>query len=93
MELVRYRVLVASIRDKGRCPCPRCLIPLEQVEKLGTVQDMKQRKSLARADNQAKRLKVADAREYIYDKNFAVDSDYVEDLLKNESLVPTDVSA
>lgn len=83
---------MASIRDKGRCPCPRCLIPLERVEKLGTVQDMRQRKSLARVDDEAKRLKITHAREYIYDRNFAVDSNCVEDLLKDQSLVPTDVS-
>lgn len=84
-------MLLASIRDKGRCPCPRCLVPLTQVERLGTVNDMKQRKLLARIDDEIKQGKVAEARDHIYRRNYAVDNDGVETLLKYESLVPTDV--
>lgn len=59
---------------------------------MGTVTDMKQRKSLARVDDEVKRSKVVAAREIIYENNFAVDNVDVEALLKDESLVPTDVS-
>ncbi|KAF7966593.1 hypothetical protein HWV62_37801 [Athelia sp. TMB] len=59
-------------------------------EKLGTLKDMKERKSLIRADNQMQRQKVADARNHIYNKNLVVDSEAVEKILKEESLVPTE---
>lgn len=86
------RVLLASIRDIGQCPCPRCRIPLSRVHNIGTVTDMKQRKTLARVDDEVKRSKVVAAREIIYEQNFAVDNIDVELLLKEESLVPTNVS-
>ncbi|KAF7966162.1 hypothetical protein HWV62_39770 [Athelia sp. TMB] len=83
------KVLIASIRDKGHCPCPRCLIPLSRVDRLGTVRDMKERKTLSRSDNQVKQQKVMDARHLIYQQHVAVDNEAVEKLLKDESLVPT----
>lgn len=54
---------------------------------------MRQRKSLAHVDDKAKRRKVADTRKHIYEKNLAVNSDAVKRLLKDQSLVPTDVSS
>lgn len=83
---------MASVRDKGRCPCPRCLIPLAEVDKMGTALDMRRRKTLARMDDEIKRFKVATARVHIYERNVAVDNDAVENLLAGESLVPTNVS-
>ena len=56
------------------------------------VKDMKERKSLIRVDDQMQRQKVADARNHIYNKNLVVDSEAVEKILKEESLVPTEVS-
>jgi len=35
-------------------------------------------------------MKVKKAREYIYEKGYVVSSSYVEDLLKETSLVPTE---
>jgi hypothetical protein len=87
------RVLLASIRSKGLCPCPRCLIPLSRVHNMGMTLDMKQRETLARVDNEDRRWKVNSAREIIYKKNYAVDNDNVETLLQPQSLVPTSVSA
>jgi hypothetical protein len=60
---------------------------------MGMVQDMKQRTILARVDDEARRAKVATAREIIYKKNYAVDSAPVEKILKPQSLVPNSVSA
>ena len=48
---------------------------------------------MARADDDARRRKVSTARAAIYDKGYAVNSEAVENLLKEESLVPTTVSA
>lgn len=88
---VLNRVLIASIRNLGRCPCPRCLIPLSQVNNVGTQSDMLQRRSLIRTDTQQRQEKVAAARKLIYQKNYAVDNTQVQALLKDESLVPTSV--
>lgn len=75
----------------GGCPCPRCLIPLDRVQNLGMALDMMQRKTLSRKDDEAKRHKVQVAREIIYNENYAVDSQKVETLLKQQSLTPTAV--
>lgn len=89
---IQHRIILASIRNKGQCPCPRCLIPLVRVHNLGKTRDMQQRKSLARVDDEGRRRKVESAREIIYTKNYAVDSEPVENHLKDQSLVPTVVS-
>jgi hypothetical protein len=92
-DLIKYRVIIASIRDKGHCLCPRCLIPKSRVQNLGTAQDMKQRKSLVRLDDETKRHNIKTARDLIYQKNYAVNSEAVKAILQKQSLVPTAVSA
>ena len=87
-----YRILLASIRNLGRCPCPRCLIPLDRVPNMGMRRDMAQRMSLARVDNPERRSRIKAAREIIYVKDYKTDSKVVEDLLRQDSLVPTAVS-
>lgn len=57
------------------------------------IRDMQQRETLRRTDDEVKMSILDKAREYIYEKNYAVDSEVVEDLLKEQSLVPTVVSA
>jgi hypothetical protein len=76
----------------GACPCPRCLIPKDRIDLVGTKQDMRQRTTLARVDNLQRQAKITAAREMIYEQNWAVDSAPVQRLLKPESLVPTEVS-
>lgn len=53
--------------------------------------DVAQRASLARVDDKQRRSKVSQARKHIYDKNYAVNSEAVEVLLRPQSLVPTAV--
>lgn len=53
---------------------------------------MKQRQTLARVDDESRRSLVSKARDIIYRKNYAVDTDAVEKILKSQSLVPTLVS-
>jgi hypothetical protein len=60
---------------------------------MGMKQDMKERKSLARVDDENRRRKVELAREIIYDKNYAVDNESVQMLLQEQSLTPTSVCA
>jgi hypothetical protein len=87
-----YRILVASIQNLGRCPCPRCLIPLVRVQNMGMRRDMMQCMSLARVDNLEWHRRIKAAREIIYLKNYKTDSKVVEDILRQDSLVPTAVS-
>lgn len=54
--------------------------------------DMQQRETLCRMNDEVNRSIISKAREYIYKKNYAVNSQVVEDLLKEQSLVPTVVS-
>jgi len=86
------RVILACIRTCGTCLCPRCCIPKCRVHNLGMKLDMVHRTSLARVDDDAMRRKVKTAREIIYEKNYAINSEAVENLLKAESMVPTIVS-
>ena len=36
-----FRILLATIRDKGFCPCPRCLVPKTHLDRLGLKLDIK----------------------------------------------------
>ena len=84
-----YRVLIATIRNLGTCPCPRCLIPKTQTHLLATESDLRQRILLSRSDTAQHREKVMSARKLIYERHYAVDATHVEELLKDQSLVPT----
>ena len=85
------RILLASIRNLGQCPCPRCLVTMSSVHKLGMRSDMRQRTSNTRKDNACRQSKVISARRLIHEKNYSVNSAAIEGLLKDESLVPTSV--
>lgn len=92
-QICSLRVLLASIRNRGGCPCPRCLIPIHQISNVGKKADMLQRTStLARVDNEQRTFLVQKARQLIYNQNNTVDCVAVEKLLKDKSLVPTLVS-
>ncbi|KAI0055695.1 hypothetical protein BV25DRAFT_1815207 [Artomyces pyxidatus] len=84
------KVILASIRNLGRCPCPSCLITKDRIDKLGSPQDMQERQTLARVDDARRRSQISSARKIIYEKDYAVNSAAVERILKEESLVPTD---
>ena len=90
--IISPRVLIALIRNQGNRPCPCCLVPKTQLQNLGLKRDMALRTSQARIDNHRYRSKVASARAIIYDQKFAVQSQAVEDLLKEDSLVANQVS-
>lgn len=81
------RVLLASIRNKGACPCPCCLIPLSHVHNIGMVRDMMQRVTLARALDDRPQNVIYTARKLIYEKGYSVESTLVNDLLKDKSLL------
>ena len=95
LQLLTYdhRVLLASIHDKGQCPCPCCLVPLNKVHNLGTTTDMKQNEKLACVDNVNHRNKVETTRDIIYHKNYTVNNKASEAMLKEESYVATKVGS
>lgn len=66
---------------------------LERLQNMGMGLDMEQRESLARVDDIKWRVKVTFAQNIIYEKNYAVDGNTVETILKEQSLVPTLVSS
>ena len=88
-----HRILIVSIRNLGRCPCPHCLIPLDRIANMGMRQDTAQRKTLAWIDDVKRHNRVEIACEKIYENGYVVDSTVVENLLQEESLVPTAVCA
>jgi hypothetical protein len=83
------RVLLATIRDKGLCPCPRCLVSKAKLDRLGFRQDLTIRVDKFRtfmADE------VSIARRAIYELAKPISGSVVEDLLKSFSGVPTMVA-
>jgi len=79
------RVLLATIRDKGLCPCPRCLTPKTKLDLMGRRNDSVSRKTLRTYVQDL----VARARSFIYDKAIPITGAAVEETLKPMSLVPT----
>ena len=80
------RVLLATIRDKGLYPCPRCLIPKVKIDLMGQIRDLAQRIS-----NPRKILYdvVQTARSFIYRLAIPINGSAVAQLLKPTSSVPT----
>ncbi len=85
-----FRILLATIRDKGLCPCPRCLVLKTHLDRLGLKLDIRNRLTQFRrymAD------KVKAARHIIYQLARPITGTKVEALLKPFSGVPTEVRA
>lgn len=79
------RVLLATIRDKGLCPCPRCLTPKAKLNLMGRHYDSVLRKTLRTYMGNL----VSMARSFIYNKALPITGVAVEEVLKPRSLVPT----
>ncbi|KAL6307409.1 hypothetical protein BKA93DRAFT_816023 [Sparassis latifolia] len=84
------KVLLATVHDMGACPCPRCLVPKAKIDQLGTAADMHRRETQRWVDDPEWRRKVMQARKFVYDLGFAVNSTAVGNLLQSESWVPTE---
>jgi len=89
LSLIDFRVLLATIRDQGLCPCPRCLVPDAKLDQLGLVADMKIRINKYRVYPTES---VNKARNAIYNLGVPVNGTTVQQLLKSTSTVPTSVS-
>jgi hypothetical protein len=83
------RALLATIRDKGLCPCPRCLVPKSKLDQTGTKRDSKFR---LRNDRTYLFDHVLIARNAIYKSAASITGSAVNRLLKATSSVPTLVS-
>ncbi|KAF9491917.1 hypothetical protein BDN71DRAFT_1273770 [Pleurotus eryngii] len=84
------KVLLLLIRDMGNCPCPRCLVKKSAIRALGTPADINQRRNGKRVDSKTLHTKISKARKLIYKQGYVVNSKLVDNLLKSESLVPTE---
>jgi len=80
------RVLLATLRNKGLCPCPRCLIPKVKIDLMGQIRDLAQRISNPR--NIIYDV-VQTARSFIYQLGIPINGSAVAQLLKPTSSVPT----
>ena len=65
---------------------------MSRVPNLGMSRDMKERDTLARVDDRVRQNKVKSARAHIYGSALGVTSTAVENLLRDQSLVPASVS-
>ncbi|KZV69074.1 hypothetical protein PENSPDRAFT_735574 [Peniophora sp. CONT] len=84
------KVLIATTRDMGDCPCPRCKVRKSDLGNVGTTNDARTRTEDIRRADDSFRKKVDDARDMIYRKGYVVDSKSgAVGRLKEESLVPT----
>ncbi|KAL1759929.1 hypothetical protein FB107DRAFT_270653 [Schizophyllum commune] len=80
------KILLATIRDLGDCPCPRCLMPRQRIDLMGLVRDIRYRAAHVR-----KVLvdAVRSARDRIYNRGAPITGVAVERLLKDTSSTPT----
>jgi uncharacterized protein YcbX len=92
-QLTIYRVKIATIRDFGLYPCPRCSIPKDDIFKIGREDDRQVREELQRSDNAERQEQVNHARTNLYEKGYSLTGDYVDGMLKEGSLVPTKVKS
>jgi len=83
------RVLLATIQDKGLCPCPRCLTPKSKMDQTGAKRDSKFHEK-----NVRKYLldHVHTAQDAIYKGASAIGGVVIDQLLKPTSSVPMLVS-
>ena len=83
------RVLIANIKNLGRCPCPRCLVELREVRDLGKVVDRQRRTNIRKPTPKLFRI-IKKARAAIF-KGFKVSGSRVEKLLDGGSRVAINV--
>ncbi|KAG8945266.1 hypothetical protein FRC04_001106 [Tulasnella sp. 424] len=84
------KVLIATIRNLGNCPCPLCLVHRDNIHLLGTTQDQQTRSDQERIDDEDRRRRVTLARNIIYQQGYAPGNEHSENFLKKDSLVATE---
>ncbi|KAF8583687.1 hypothetical protein K439DRAFT_1647169 [Ramaria rubella] len=85
------KMLMLSFKDKGHCPCPRCLVTKKEIHKLGLQRDRKRHVTRSCMDTCTQLASVSLARKFMYGKcGHKVNSTAVNNLLQATSLVPTE---
>ncbi|KAJ7156268.1 hypothetical protein C8R46DRAFT_1004688 [Mycena filopes] len=82
------KVLLATIKYFGGCPCPRCFVPKDDIHKMGTKADMQQRKKIRDVTPWYKMM-ITVTRRWIFEKGYLVAGAAVNKVLKPQSWVPT----
>lgn len=85
-----YRVLIANIKNLGKCPCPRCLVELAEVRDLGKDVDRDRRANIRKPTPKLFRI-VRKARKAIF-RGSAVSGSHVEKVLEGGSRAAVHVS-
>ena len=86
--MMRYRVMIITIKFLAKYLCGLCLTTTPQVYQLGMKNDMKRRVNKPREESDAHRWNVEAAREQIYEHGAAVDGSTVQGILGEGSYVP-----
>ena len=85
------RVLLATIRSLGKCPCPRCFVEKAQIPRLGQEVDKRLRER-ERVDDHPRRKNVELTRTWIFERGYRLNSVHVDRVLGPKSYIPTRVS-
>ncbi|THU86023.1 hypothetical protein K435DRAFT_805422 [Dendrothele bispora CBS 962.96] len=83
------KVLIACIKYLGEWLCTRCLIPMDDVHLLGLKRDMINRGKLRREFTENHKRKIEDARRFIFEDGYGVESEAVKRILAFGSLTPS----
>lgn len=84
--LPSFRAALATIRERALCPCPRCLVEMKHVDKMGQKHDMKSRETKPRTFMSSL---VKAARDCFYHLGYSIASKIVDATLKPFSLMST----
>jgi len=87
-----FRLLLATICDKGLCPCPCCLAPKAKLDHVSQISDTKIQTNQAHKYQDISES-VNKACNAIYKQGVPIGGVYVQQLLKPTSTVPTLVSS
>ena len=82
------RILLACMKFLGCCPCPRCLVEKDNIDRLGSKHDRSLRTNNCRMDSQQRQNWIERVRKMIFKKGRGVTSQAVEGLIGAISLVP-----
>lgn len=85
------RILLTCMKFLGRCPCPRCFVEKDNIDRLGNKHDRWLRTHKYRVDNHQRRNWIELVCEMIFIQGRSVISQAVEGLIGTTSLVPTRV--
>ncbi|THH03445.1 hypothetical protein EW145_g6253 [Phellinidium pouzarii] len=84
------KVLLATIKALGSHPCPRCLVHKKDIHRLGQKRDDLARIKLLRVDDDTRRCKVDNARQFMFNERKRVTHAGIKNLLDDQSMTPVE---